>query len=175
MRGGRGGGCAGTQSSQQRQGYASPWACNSISSSCHRTIANTGNLGPKLEPLRSITIKSHVRDGAAWAPRHSSGTIQYPCPSPSQPPGTPGLMVHGAIPPLCPQAAGLAGDRPGGAIFKALDSFGPFPLPGAQVGQPPPWLGHVLLCSLRHSIGVAGAGHGEGSPRLSSQAKILRS
>lgn len=135
---------------------------HSNSPSCCHTDANAGNLGPKPELLRSVPIKSHAGDGAAWAPRHSSGTIRCPGPSPSQPPGTLSLMIHGANPSLGPQAPGLAGDRPEGAIFKALHSFRPFPSPGAQVGQPSPWLSHTPPCSPSRSAGVAG--HREALP-----------
>lgn len=108
------------------------WVYTCIFPSCCCTNANMGYLGPKLELLCSITIRSHVRDERGWAPRHSPGTTQSSCPSSScrQHLGTLGL--RGQLPLGVPKL--LDWQRKGlWELFLKFETFGPFPSPGAQL------------------------------------------
>lgn len=73
-------------------GLCFAWAYTCIFPLCCCTNANMGKLGPKLELLCSITIRSHVRDAGGWAPWHSTVTTQCPSPSCRQHLGTSGCM-----------------------------------------------------------------------------------
>lgn len=110
-------------------GLCFAWAYTCIFPSCCCTNANMGNLGPKLELLCSITIRSHVRDEGGWAPWHSPGATQSSCPSSSCRQHL-GLMEQ--FPLGVPQL--LDWQRRGlGELFLKLETFGPFPSPGAQL------------------------------------------